>query len=413
MQPSARQTAARALGVPTRRQWFVAAVVSAACTGPALAPCNYEVTVNLHYPINCGMGNVITVGIGLNEHGAIVGYYKCPISKYSEAFLWTPEEGYVTLPRPPGVLSSGASDINDDGVIVGTYLRDGAGFRGFVYENARYTELPPLPGGAWSQAVAVNNAKEVTGYRSIGSKTDPILYNAYVWSPSAGVVDLGLMSGGISAGTDMSETGVVVGWTGGGSTIDAFRWQEGNLLLLGPIPGGFTSEPFAVNDSGVIVGSGRFPMKGAPVGAWQAFYWRNGEFTLLGALPDHAWSSALGVSADGYQIVGTSWNVNGSPNIDNAFLWQNGVMTNLEEVIDADLDLSAANRVNKRGQILAAWALLTPVGEPLGDLDHDCSVGIVDFLLLLGHWGGGGAPDLDGSGAVDAVDLAILLDSWG
>lgn len=386
--------------------------MAAACTATVRAPCNYEVTVNLQYPINCGIGTLTTVGIGLNEHGAIVGYYKCPISPYSEAFLWTPQGGYMTLPRPPGVSSSAACDINDDGVIVGTYVRDGAGFRGYVYQDGQYTELPPLS-GPYSWANAIDTAHVVIGARTIREDTAP--FNAFIWSADGGFTDLGIMTGPYSSASDINEAGVVVGWTGNGGTIsNSFRWEKGNLTMLGPIPGGFTSEPHAVSENGVIVGSGRLPMKGAPVGAPRAFRWRNGEFTLLGTLPDHAWSSAHGVSADGYQVVGRSWNVYGSPNIDHAFLWQNGVMTNIEDLVDADIHLSIANRINRSGQILAAWALLTPVGQPPGDLDHDCRVGIIDFLALLGQWGEGDSPaDLDGSGAVDGVDLAILLDNWG
>jgi hypothetical protein len=87
-------------------------------------------------------------------------------------------------------------------------------------------------------------------------------------------------------------------------------------------------------------------------------------------------------------------------------------MTNLEELIDADVNLSGAFVVNNRGQILAG-AVLTPVGQPPGDLDHDCRVGIIDFLLLLGRWGEtDSAADLDGDGAVNGVDLAILLATW-
>jgi uncharacterized membrane protein len=120
---------------------LLAGVMAAAFTSPALAPCSYQVTI-LQYPITCGFGTVITTPIGLNEHGAIVGRYSCPVWEHSEAFVWTPEDGYQTLVRPPGVSSSEAADINDDGVIVGTYVRDGAGgFRGFAYQNDEYIEL--------------------------------------------------------------------------------------------------------------------------------------------------------------------------------------------------------------------------------------------------------------------------------
>ena len=60
------------------------------------------------------------------------------------------------------------------------------------------------------------------------------------------------------------------------------------------------------------------------------------------------------------------------------------------------------------------------VGVPLGDIDGDGTVGILDFLILLGSWGPCGAPcppscpaDLDGDCTVGIVDFLILLGNWG
>ena len=49
------------------------------------------------------------------------------------------------------------------------------------------------------------------------------------------------------------------------------------------------------------------------------------------------------------------------------------------------------------------------------DIDGDCSVGIADFLDLLGQWGTnpGVPPDLDGDGTVGIVDFLMLLANWG
>ncbi len=52
------------------------------------------------------------------------------------------------------------------------------------------------------------------------------------------------------------------------------------------------------------------------------------------------------------------------------------------------------------------------------DLDQDGTVGIADFLALLGAWGdcpdsSACAADLDGNGAVDINDFLMLLGDWG
>jgi len=50
-----------------------------------------------------------------------------------------------------------------------------------------------------------------------------------------------------------------------------------------------------------------------------------------------------------------------------------------------------------------------------GDVDGDNTVGITDFLALLGQWGTnpGGPPDFDGDGDVGITDFLILLGNWG
>jgi hypothetical protein len=40
-------------------------------------------------------------------------------------------------------------------------------------------------------------------------------------------------------------------------------------------------------------------------------------------------------------------------------------------------------------------------------------VDVVDFLALLGAWGGPGSCELNGSGAVDVFDMPARLGAWG
>jgi hypothetical protein len=52
----------------------------------------------------------------------------------------------------------------------------------------------------------------------------------------------------------------------------------------------------------------------------------------------------------------------------------------------------------------------------VGDIDGDGTVGIVDFLMLLGSWGPCSEAclaDLDGDGAVGITDFLIMLANWG
>ncbi|MCH8824305.1 MAG: hypothetical protein IH984_12470 [Planctomycetes bacterium] len=388
----------------------------------AQMPCEYDVTI-IAASTDCGIfGPVITVGLGINENGAVVGYYYCPLWEHTEAFVWTAEDGFVTLNRPEGVYSASAVDINDNGVICGTAWMFDIGQRGFVYEDGKMIILHPVvPDAGWSSANAINNAGVVVGQRSITENLSPQV--AYMWSRNDGFVHLdGLEK--LSSATAINGN-FITGWTANtGEMKEGFLWDNGKVTLLGPIPGGFTSEAQSVTNNGIVVGKGRIPLKGAPVGASRAFVWELGKFTMPGTLPDHARSSASDVSDEEQQVVGRSWNVDGVPTIEHGFIWQNGIMHNLNDFIppESPVLIKSAARITNSGQIIAngdtengeiVAIILTPSPKPLGDLDNDCDVDLDDLVDLLDKWGEKDSPaDLNQDGFVSTIDLLILFANW-
>ena len=410
---------------PLGRMLVVGSLGVLALCADASAQCNYDVVV-LEYPIDCSIGSVITRGLGMNEHGAVVGEYKCSIWTTTEAFLWTPEEGFSTLQRPPGVISASAVDINEQGVICGFMIVDGLGFRGFVWENGEWTELPPiLPERGWSGSKAISNSGVVVGQRSVAEGVTP--HNAFLWSRAGGFVDLGVMEGPNTSATAINnDATLVAGWIGGNQfSSTGFLWDGNSTIQMGPVPDGITSIPTAIDGSGRVGGWGKVSQKGYPFGVSRAFLWDNGQFTMLGTLPDHLRSAAMDTNDLG-QIVGPSWTVNDNPSIGHAVLWQNSVITELNTLIsppDPYTNIRTAWRIGEDGTILALanssdMAILTPIDPPVGDLDLDCRVGIIDFLRLLADWGPcpettGCRADLNGDGVVDVLDFAMLLENWG
>jgi probable HAF family extracellular repeat protein len=392
------------------------------------AQCEYAATVFPLYPVDCGVVTNFTTVLDENKSGVRVGFYKCQLWYYPQAFVWTPEQHFTPLEPPPGVLGATARQVNDDGQIVGTYTVAGIGDRGFVFEGGQFTELPPLADGAHSWANANNNSGTVVGARCF--EDGPAPYGAFIWSDDQGFLDLGIMNGPFSSAVDINDAGQVVGWTGDNTSRnkEAFLWQDGNLTLLGAVPGGFSSWPWAISEDGAIVGTGMFPVDGEPDGVNRAFLWKDGQFTMLGTLPGHLRSAAFDVRSGVTQVVGAAWSVDGNPNVQHGFLWQNGVMTDLNDLVDPDLLLSMndGRRINSEGQIIAygytsdgsRTIFLTPLDLPIGDLDDDCRVSVLDFLLLLANWGpcptGGDCPaDFDEDGAVGLSDFWILVDNWG
>ena len=401
-----------------------AIVVLLGLTGKALAqPCGgYEVTAIIQTPVDCGFGFDITTGLGLNDDGAVVGFYWCSGWEHKEAFVWTAEEGFVTLERPQGVSSAIAVDVNEDGVICGTLHVFGVGDRGFVYDNGEWTILPPVvdvPGGR-SSAAAINNAGTVVGKRSLTK--DPTPQNAYIWSADEGFTDLGVMKGGVSRATGVTEGGDVVGSTGGLALPgqEAFVWQDGELTLLGYIPQGISSWAIAVSSHGKIAGGGLMDPDKSDLPGQPAF-WDDGRWELLGVLPGCDIGGSRDVNDHG-MVVGSCTEPD---NTKRAFVWAMGRMFDLNDLVPKALDISLqrAKGINDAGQIVTdgddeagenVSFLLTPTVPPLGDLDGDCIVGVIDLLILLAEWGQRDSPaDLNGDGIVGVKDLLILLGNWG
>ena len=389
--------------------------------------CNYEVTAIIQAPPCPPPFNdpPPTIGTALTEgpDAAVVGfYYPCGASTANSAFVWRASTGVITLPRPAGVGSMQASDISESGAIVGTYDAAERGFRGFVYENGVFTELPPDPRGLWSMASAINNAGQAVGYRSIGDGVNPL--NAFIWSESDGFLDLGLMGEQETYAADISEAGEVVGRRGFAVGNDeGFLWENGEMTFLGPIPGGFTSNALAINENRQIVGAGL--LQDAKTGELliRPFLWEEGAMLLLPSLPGEESCGAHDINDFG-QIIGFC-SSSENPNIIRAFLSQSGVTYDLNAVVAIEPPpvIDRARAINNAGQIIAdgknlrgdnVTFLLTPIDRPLGDINIDCEVGVADLIILINNWSQTDSPgDLNIDGVVNVLDLIIMLLNFG
>ena len=119
--------------------------------------------------------------------------------------------------------------------------------------------------------------------------------------------------------------------------------------------GGIQSFPEAINDRSQVVGEFTV-LDSQGTGISHAFRWEHGRRQDLGTVAGDSDSIAYAINHKG-QIVGAS----GSGFIDlpfnpvHAFLWENGVLTDLNTLIPAnsDLQLIAAYGINAQGQIAA------------------------------------------------------------
>ncbi|MHC4414650.1 MAG: hypothetical protein ACYS0G_05145 [Planctomycetota bacterium] len=391
----------------------------------ARAQCQYEVTI-IQAPECPIYGFPLTFGLGLNNLGHVVGYHWDCEWESDEAFVWTPESGLVTLDFPGDTIRKKAFDINDAGQIVGhvDFIGDGLDVLAFLHDGDDLIVTPP-PAGSFSYPYAINGHGQMVGASTDGTP----YYKAFLWEK--GVMRLIPVAVGLrNAAKDINEAGEIVGWMGSvGIDSHAFLFDDGELTDLGVIPGGFAANAKAINNSRQIVVGGTFDLDHPDGFISGGFLWEDGKWTDLGMPAGCDAMNAIDLN-DRTQVVGGVQSINGDADLAFAFIWQNGVLSDLNELVISDdpyLRLGQAEAINNAGQIVArakcftgfAAALLTPVEGAPGDLDGDCHVGIADLLDLLANWGLCPDPpddcpaDLNGDGTVGVADLLILLANWG
>jgi probable HAF family extracellular repeat protein len=249
---------------------------------------------------------------------------------------------------------------------------------GFLWQDGFMTALPTL-GGDNGVASGINNHDQVVGWAETSYK-DPtcnlpqvLQFEAYVYNAkSAKITALPLFPGEPdSAATGINDKGQIIGIAGlcsnavgGASAIHAVLWQNASSapIDLGNIGGMAWNTPDSINSKGEIVGfanpSGDQNAGFNPI----AFLWTESEgMRNLGTLAGYANSIAYGINNHGL-IVGQSFNgLNGAS---HAFIYQNGMMTDLNSLIagHSELTLVYANDVNDDG-VIVGGALNAKTGD--------------------------------------------------
>jgi probable HAF family extracellular repeat protein len=130
-------------------------------------------------------------------------------------------------------------------------------------------------------------------------------------------------------------------------------WEKNGKVTEIPNLGGTTwHTPMDINQQGDVVGFSNPDEPGDEVGDFisRGFYWPHGadEATDLGTLNGDPVSEAFAINAHD-QVVGISFGAAIGP---RAFFWEDGVLTNLNDLVDIAPDvLLSAQDINDAGQI--------------------------------------------------------------
>lgn len=241
----------------------------------------------------------------------------------SSILVWDPQLGSRTI----HIWAAGPLvRVNSGTLAVGNITPTSGSSNGFVVDvvSSAYVSFNELIGGAWSEAIDVNDSGWVTGTISHGP-----VHEAFVWHPSHGFTFLPGLKGGSPAYVRpkaIDNAGRVVGSALTANDGNrAFTWDAaGGIVDLNDLldTGGFLmNEATDVSENGIIVGRGYYGPNWGPSRA----------FILE---PGGAWQSL------GHALAGT----NGEPR-----LFGGGT---LEAGTELQLDLSAA-----RPNVLGVWMI--------------------------------------------------------
>jgi probable HAF family extracellular repeat protein len=336
------------------------------------------------------LGGTNSRGSAINNLGWIAGYSNLEedTSRHATLWLYGFEFDLDTLGGPNSSVAW-SSAMNNRGLIAGISQTTtpeplgqrfscwvffpgpnnvGPTCRGVVWEWGEIRPLPLLEGGNNSFATAVNNRGEVTGWSENGvvdpecdpESTQVLQFRPVIWGPGRDQIREMPLFGDDTSGTvnAINDRGQAVGISGAcdqavgrHSAKHAVLWENGTVKDIGNLGGPWWNTPTAINQRGDVVGFLGHPDD--PDGPLQAFLWtKSGGMQPLGVLPgqapEHIHSEAYGINERG-QVVGLSCDAEFNC---RAFLWEDGVMTDLNELAPGyDGVLLQARDINDRGMI--------------------------------------------------------------
>ena len=363
----------------------VAALLAGLACGDALVASQHSQLSNYQVTNLASLGGTISRGNSINNRSWVAGYSNLSGNQSRHASLWL-NGSLLDLGTLGGPNSSVAWPVkNDSGLIAGIAQTDtpdplgeawscaaffpgatatGPTCLGFVWRAGVMSALPTL-GGNNGFATGANNHSQIVGWAE-NTVHDPtcvppqvLQFRAVVWESDGNQIhELPPLPGDTSgAATAINDKGQIVGISG---TCDqavgrftaahAVLWENGGVTDIGNLGGVAWNTPMAINQQGDVVGFAGQPGDDPDNPLLHAFLWTRHEgIKDLGALPGDVYSEAHGIN-ERRQVVGISCDAAGSC---RAFLWQNGVMTDLNTLVQAGYAdvLTTAQDINDLGEI--------------------------------------------------------------
>jgi uncharacterized repeat protein (TIGR01451 family) len=318
-------------------------------------------------------GGTYSAAAGLNDNGEVVGqstYASLQIEGnlivYNLTHAFDYRGGQLIDLTPTSQYYSTADSINNSGQIAGGLTDDATDtYHGFLYQNGVFTNIDAGDSAHASEALKINASGQICGRMNTLADIYDGSYGFY-WSGGSYHTFLPEPRGNpssISAFNGMNDAGQCVGAaaeTTGYSTLYPFVYDGAALTYLGSGIGAAT----AINAHGHVVGYYYSPDSTLQTG----FLYNGSSYTMMSALGTAgngtSWLEANAVN-NFDQVGGKGFNVSGNY---AAFVARNGVVTDLNTLVDPSLGLNLYNvdHINDSGLMTVSdynsiEYLLTPV----------------------------------------------------
>jgi hypothetical protein len=203
----------------------------------------------------------------------------------ADAFAQT---GIFTIIDAPGSTFTKAYSINDAGDVAG-YYSDGSRDHGFKFSNGNYTIIDP-PGSLGTVIKSINNAGDVAGWYF---DSDRVMRSFKFSNGNYTIIDPPISNPRGNYATAINDGGDVVGGSSGeiiyqnyaADTHKGYKLSNGNYTFFDqrlpppPVPQSTTSWATAINDAGDVVGYDCSCYSSTL--ARTAFKFSNGNYTII------------------------------------------------------------------------------------------------------------------------------------
>ena len=344
------------------RPFCLSAILILFSSTPSLLAQHYKIT-------DLGsLGGNTTIAYGVNSHGDAVGFsYSTGPGCYFQAFKYSETAGMTDIGLQPNFGGCNyAVSINNSGQIAfnGDHHPGSGDYTAHLFSpGSGAIDLGKLPGDAVSYAVQLNAWGAVVG----GSASSALVGDPFLYTPKAGMVDIGNLGGGRGMAEGINDFAIVVGSARVPTTPAGDIWNIGHAFVytgetgildindLVRTPGWELYDAHAVSDLGLIVGYGQHQTaNGNVIDAYRYNLW-TGQVVDLGTFPGGGISYAYDINFSGV-IVGAAYlDATGAGDF-RAALWLPGKSgaLNLNDLIPTGTGwtLRQATAINDNGQIV-------------------------------------------------------------